>query len=427
MTGSPATLRVAIIGGGITGAALLCGLRRHPHVAVDLYEPRPVFREEGHGIDLTARGATLLCALNPDLEPVVRAGAVPSAPTVRIAAGPSIGRYVPSSSESWMKLPANRQFLLEELLRGANPNQLHTNAQIVRIINVDGGQAPIVLEFAGGARAEYDVLVGADGAHGFTRERVLGTEHRTLRPQHTGFWGLSVRVPVERAVEAGLLMGTEAAGESWVGDGTLVQLDRVTGDADVSISASATHEERGEGGAWAQLFTPEEFGDIFESSAVPAVQAMIKLVQNVYTVQIAAICQMQHRPVSSYVTKRAALVGDAAHAMATASPGISLVIALEEALVLSTLLGRATSPSSSPRGIAAALRAFDVACRPRAETAVRVAAEGAALLTGRAPGIGLDPDGISAVLKQQWAFLTSIGVEELQDRAIQVMNQLVGN
>ncbi len=121
-------------------------------------------------------------------------------------------------------------------------------------------------------------------------------------------------------------------------------------------------------------------------------------------------------PRSSYVTGRTCLIGSAAHPMPPFhqhhSSATATALAAEEALVLSALLGRAgggggggggsngSGSDSDDRGavIAAALRAYDHACRPRAERAARAAFETTALLAGRAPGVGVDPGRLAAAL-----------------------------
>lgn len=117
---------------------------------------------------------------------------------------------------------------------------------------------------------------------------------------------------------------------------------------------------------------------------------------------------MQQVQTHTYATKRVCLIGDAAHGQlpfqGCASPGV----AMEEALVLSRLLGRAGAAS----GVAAALAAYDAACRPRAERAIRASFDLGHLLTGRAPGVGLgDPLELAKALRQCTDILEDIDAE----------------
>ncbi|WP_234038590.1 NAD(P)/FAD-dependent oxidoreductase, partial [Erythrobacter sp. YJ-T3-07] len=98
--------------------------------------------------------------------------------------------------------------------------------------------------------------------------------------------------------------------------------------------------------------------------------------------QIAGICQTQPVPARSYVSNNAVLVCDAAHGMLSSHETLS-GLALEEALILVTLLGRVTSRFD----VSSALRAYDEVCRPRAELVMRASCDIVLLMTGRAPGV----------------------------------------
>ncbi|KAI2615334.1 FAD/NAD(P)-binding domain-containing protein [Hypoxylon sp. NC1633] len=430
MSSSPSTVRVAIIGGGLAGAALLRGLLRYPHIAVDMYESRPAFREEGPGLAINTRTQSILAAIDPDLERCLdRAGAVLTTSETRVACGPHAGRKVEIIGQgAACKKNVGRQAFLTEMLKGVPPRMMHTGTRIVSVTELSPGQG-LLLVFEDGSQKKYDVVIGADGTHGFTRQLVLGADESLVKARSTGFWELSIRVPLQRAQQ---VMGSQYLDPQnphrvgWIGEGTALIHDLLDNGAEVQIivfgQTNDVAEEDGQSGpSWAKLFTPEEFREMFAPYRMPVCRGMVELVQSVYTVQVAALCQLEHRPAPTYVTKNICLIGDSAHSMLPFQ-GASVSIAIEEALILSTLLGRLPSRAAIP----AALQAFDQVCRPRAEQATRSSAETGFLVTGRMPGVGLDADLLQQHLLHKWAFLLDVDMDAQQAAANLVMDQLLG-
>jgi salicylate hydroxylase len=282
MSASPSTIRVAILGGSIAGAALLRGLLRYSHIAVDIYESRPSFRTEGHAVPLTPAAEEILLKLDPSLEDCLgRAEAVYTSTETRIAAGQYAGQLVESPAvRGYKERMVDPQRLLDELLRGTPPRMIHANARISSLTDLAPGSG-VMIAFADGTQKKYDIVVGADGVHGITREFVLGPNDPALKPEHTGVWGLPIKVPYEKALEA---MGPEfldprrPCQTTWIGDGNLLQHDFMGTDKEVHITAYASHNEYAVDGPWARLLTPEEFGAVFASSRqIPACQGMINV------------------------------------------------------------------------------------------------------------------------------------------------------
>ncbi|KAI0858017.1 hypothetical protein F4860DRAFT_505618 [Xylaria cubensis] len=423
MSGSPSTIRVAIIGGSIASAALLRGLLRHSHIVADIYESQPSFKAEGHIVTLAAVAEEILLKLDPSLDDCLyRAEAAYTTTDTRIASGPYAGQLVESPSvQDYKERMVDPQRLLDELLRGMPPRMIHANSRISSITEISHGGG-IMLNFVGGAQKKYDLVVGADGVHGITREFVLDPNDPALKPQHTGVWRLPIKVPYKKAVEA---MGPEfldpqrPCQTSWIGDGTYLQHDYMGAEKDVHITAYAIQNEAPQE-SWASLLTPEEFGAAFANIPLPVCRGMINLIQSLYTVQITGYSYMQHKPARTYVTKNAALIDDAAHS-ALAVRGVNVLVGLEEAYILSMLLSRATSKAAIP----AALQAYDHVCRPRAEEVGRHTIQCGLVIIGRDQEVGLDPYLIGPRLQYHWQILKDTKVEAQQAAAIRLMDQLL--
>ncbi|KAI1658595.1 FAD/NAD(P)-binding domain-containing protein [Daldinia decipiens] len=430
MPSSPLAIRIAIIGGGLAGAALLRGLLRHPHLTVDMYESRPTFRDEGPGLSFTSRAQGILTAIDPELEYCLdRAGAVSATTEIRVAAGPHVGREIEINGfgESCKKY-VSRQAFLAEMLNHVPPHMMHPGTRIASVTELPSEQG-LLLAFADGSTKKYDIVIGADGTHGFTRQLVLGTDESLVKPHSTGFWGLPIRVPLQRAQQ---LMGTRSLDPSnprhvcWIGDGTTIIYDLLDNGNEVQIIVFGKADDTGEEDglsepSWAKLFTPDEFREVFSSNSIPVCQGTIDLILSVYTVQVAALCLLEHHPAPTYVAENICLIGDSAHSMLPFQ-GASISLSIEEALLLSTLLGRLSSKAAIP----AALRAFDQLCRPRAEQATRLSAETGLLIAGRAPGIGLNADLLQHHLRHKFEFLLNVDIEAHRTAAVSIMDQLLG-
>ncbi|KAK6222017.1 hypothetical protein LQW54_001240 [Pestalotiopsis sp. IQ-011] len=425
MSSSSSTIRVAVVGGGLAGAALLRGLLRYSHIAADLYEARLSFKEDLPGIDLSPLSQVVLHAIDPSTDACLdRAGAVYTTSEVRIATGPLTGQRVRLSDQmSSGKRTVGRQALLSELLSGIPPRMVHLNTRVTSILESSPGHG-LTLTFSDGSQKKYDVVIGADGVRGTTRNHVLGSGDLALSPKPTGLWSLPIKVSTDRARQ---MIGTEVLDPrnprqiTWVGDGTMMQHGPLSNGREVQVTTAATHDGSAGEFSWVKLFTPEEFEKTFASNRCSPCQGMTKLIQSIYTVSIATVCQIQPPSTPTYSSRNACLIDSAARGVSSSSSSIQSTssTAMEEALILTTLLGRTTSRAD----ILAALRAYDELCRPRAELVMRAAADSATLLTGRGPGVGLDPDLLGKALEQSYSTIENLDIEAYCMMAIESMDR----
>lgn len=266
MTDPP--LRVAILGSSIVSVALLRGLLRYPHVAVELFEARPGLLEDLPATQLSRGVTETLAALDPTLEGCLdRAGAVLSFNEVLVATGAHAGRTIlPRELGGPMRLTVRRQALLSQLLAGVPHEAIHVNARVSSI------QAPASLVFADGTTRHFDVIVGSDGVHGVARDHVLsGTQYNdlnsTTRPTS---WFTHTTVPIARAREA---MGTEFLDPnnryrtSWIGYGGFLMANVVNHGQDVQliVACALDRDDLGGSSPWARVLTPEEFEQRFSA------------------------------------------------------------------------------------------------------------------------------------------------------------------
>ncbi|KAI1818646.1 FAD/NAD(P)-binding domain-containing protein [Poronia punctata] len=445
MMAYPSTIRVAILGGNLGSAALLRGLLRHPHITVDLYEWQPTFKLESHAVIITPAAEDILLKIDPTLVSCLdRAGAVHTSTQIKVSAGAHAGQLIWSDNSQQQQQQQQQQQrmvdpqnLLTELVRDVPPHTLHFNSRVASITdlsssspsnnNNNNDENGVLLSFSDGSQQVYDIIIGAESRCTTSRRYVLGRIGYHDARRH-GCWELPVRVPYERALQAlgpDLLTGNSNNNDnnllpcqtSYVGNGTYLQHDFMGEGKDVIITAMADLFPDEGGGPWAKLLTPEEFSAAFAGNQLPVCRDMVNLILSLYTVQVAGICAMDHQTPPTYVTKNFALMADAAHSLLTLQGG-NVLVALEEALVLSMLLGKATSREAIP----AALKAYDEVCRPRAERAVFHTKQFKLTTAGRDAEIGLDPLRMAPRLQEHWEFMKETNIEAQLATAAQLMD-----
>ncbi|RYO94137.1 hypothetical protein DL764_007887 [Monosporascus ibericus] len=388
--GDSSKTRVAILGGDLAGILLLRGLLRYPHIVVDIYDSDSTFSKDGLAFDFPYTVQKALYAIDPSLNQCLdRAGAVTRYP-------PDL--YRPNRI-------VGRPELLSQLTADLPQHAVHLKAQVTSIRD-DNGREGVVLAFADGSQKRYDVLVGSDGNDGLSRKYVLGADNPNLQLKHTGFWSLHLQVPIERAQEA---MGTEFLDHykpkqvRWVSDGVFMQHDLLNNGRDVQVAVYAQLDPTQLGPRCSEtsqltpdelkssmaLLTPEEFEELFSNLKSEACKGIVKLFRNIFTVQIIGPLERRDQFFAStpmslrHATRNACLVGCAAREAPLSPYGsaAAATLAVEQALALTRLLGRADSKVKVP----AALRTYDRSWGWRSDYLIKNAFDTSQFLAGRGP------------------------------------------
>ena len=173
-------LQVAIVGGGIGGLTAAAALRARGG-KVTVFEQAEELREIGAGISLNPNAALLLRRLELDKR-LADIGTPMSGLNVRtsngelVAAAPPIVTPVLADPNIGHGYNVHRADFLKLLVEMQPEGEFHLGFRCNRVQESGSG---VKLEFANGAAAQADCVIGADGIHSVIR-RELGIETRAL-------------------------------------------------------------------------------------------------------------------------------------------------------------------------------------------------------------------------------------------------------
>lgn len=437
-------LPIVIIGGGIGGIALAIGLAaQQPPVPFHIYESAPSFGEIGAGITFGANVIRAIHRLSPAMldayarhvtanEPAALADAFL---TYRRGFREEGGREAGGGGErgeredkEWIpekifnlrgkvyqvggiQFPArccvHRAHLLDEWVRLLPPGSATFDKRLVDIVE-DEEKGTVLLTFADGATAAASAVVGCDGIKSTTRRYLHGVgdgardEDAGKGPaaQYAGFFGYRAMAP-RAAFER--VLGAEMAGTGNLflcKNGYTIAYPVDHGVA-LNMFATCVQEETKEGeregegeptwpddAAWKVPSTEAELRRDLRGWHPGVVDLLVAHGNGEkWAMFHCPHDELYYRPGGG----RVCVLGDAAHAT-TPHLGAGAGMAIEDAFVLSGLLGASWSRSSSSsrvgdhhnnntctlrgrgRDLPAVFRAYDAVRRPRSQRVVRESA-----------------------------------------------------
>jgi 2-polyprenyl-6-methoxyphenol hydroxylase-like FAD-dependent oxidoreductase len=292
------SIRIAIIGGGLGGSAAALSLLK-AGFDVQVYERARMLREVGAGIVLTPNVTRILQRLGfaAALEAL---GVAPLAFHQRRWDDGRTLLYTPVNNapgKPAMVYTSHRSDVLSMLIGALPPERLHLGH---RMTAFDDRGDRVALEFANGARAEADIVIGADGIHSTVRELLFGAEH----PRFTGCVAYRGLVPAGRLSALGLPHEQQI----WMGPGKHFVHYPVSAGRLVNFVCLIDRE------AWTKESWTEP-GDIADALAAydgwhSQVRSIISSVEETFVWGL-----FDRAPLECWSVNRVTLLGDACHPM----------------------------------------------------------------------------------------------------------------
>ncbi|KAM5540139.1 hypothetical protein V8D89_006279 [Ganoderma adspersum] len=362
---SEAKFRVAIIGGGMGGLVLgLCLTKYAPDVRFDIYESAMELAELGAGISMSPRTWSMIKELglvdtllpttgNPlvyrkgDEDPAVDVFELPQLHTVQ------------------------RSILQQVLTKHiGGDDKIHFSKRLTSYESETSPAGPITLRFKDGTTATCDLVIGSDGVRSAVRRKMFTDLANQAQNRGRADEAVRLREMVE-PVYSGQIAHRGLAPSSALSENAFEQtrspqlLIGKNGDIIIypiaggkSVNVLAIRYIPGHGkvfdGPWVESITREAIVKLFEGWQPWALEA-IMAVEKPFRWAMHTVPELP-----TYVAGRAALVGDAAHAMLPYQ-GAGAGQAFEDGFVLSLIL---SSPSVTLSNLQEALKIYDDLRRP---------------------------------------------------------------
>jgi salicylate hydroxylase len=322
-------LRVAIIGGGIGGAAAAAALVQRG-MDVRLYEQATALAEVGAGVAIQPNGVRAMQALGLG-DALRRFGARFVDPQFRRRDGSFAAAMWPPELASKIEFfGMHRADLLAMLVDRLSPGVVSIGHRCVGF-EQDGEEATVI--FANGDRATADVVIAADGIHSSLQRYVVAPS----APHYSG------SVAYRGVIPAATVAWPAGAMRMWLGAGKHFLVFPVRANELINYVGFVTSDEPLKE-SWSAVGDPAALARAF-AGWDPLVEAIIAQVKTTFRWGL-----FDREPLPTWTRGRLTLLGDAAHPMLPHA-GQGANQALEDAVALATLLSRANR-ESAPRALA---------------------------------------------------------------------------
>ncbi|KAJ4413452.1 hypothetical protein N0V82_008526 [Gnomoniopsis sp. IMI 355080] len=415
------SIRIATYGGGLAGAILVHGLLNYQQLDYQAFTADASFNEAPAAAitGLATNALNALELLGPQTSRCFQRAQATSMKGVRFMLGQGKeGRFIaeeksPDDGTPTLSMVYNAPFV-DELLACVPPERMHPSKKLEKIERKhDNGL--IVLHFTDGTTHECDILVAADGMDSFVRPYILGVDDHAASPRNTGAWAIIAQKNSAKAKE---ILGDDLLKENyecaWIGDGVFLEpsLFNLNGTELLNIIVASYDKEGEYSDRRRRVVHADELKELFKSWPDRPKMAVSELLCD--RPEQPAMYLWEHPPTRTYVSGSMCVLGDAAHE-AVPWQGPSNGMMVEDVVILSTVLGRATSPAEA----VVALEVYDEIRRPRTQRSVDSSRENGIIMTGRGKDTGMDLDKLQEKLLPRWYFIVDFDVEEHRAEAIQ--------
>ena len=331
-------LRVAIVGGGIGGAAAAAALTQRG-IAVRLFEQAPALAEVGAGVALQPNGIRMLRQLGLAAA-LTRCGARWLDPQFRRSDGSFIAHMWPPERGAEIEFYGmHRADLLNLFVEQLPANVVATEHKCV---GFEQDEAQAIISFANGRREVADVVIAADGIHSRLQEFVVAPS-APLPSGSVAYRGL---------IPSASVAWRRGAMRNWLGAGKHFLVYPVRADELINyVGFVRTDEQTRE--SWSAAGDPAALAQAF-AGWDPMVEAITAAASTTFRWGL-----YDREPLPAWTRGRLTLLGDAAHPMLP-HVGQGANQAIEDAVTVATVLARADRGSAVQ-----ALRIYESLRRPR--------------------------------------------------------------
>lgn len=342
------SLRIAIVGAGLGGLATALALQNFGY-RPQVYERSPEFAPLGAGLTMCSNANRVLCHLG--LGPMLARDGVTQTQEYRDARSGAVLRTFDRQNDlkkygaPYYKVHrGDLQMEMARLVMEHDPGAISMGSDL-RGIEQRGDE--VTLRFANGRQATADLVVGADGIRSVVRERLFDDS----APEFTGYVAWRALVPTEGLSQDFLISAVTAGTERMI-NRYLVRAGKLINVVCFSRRSGWRNADWSTKSDLQEVF--DEFGDFDENT-----METLRLIDpdGVYKWALHT-----RRPLSSWVSGRVALLGDAVHPMLPFM-GQGAAMAIEDGMVLARCL------HAHPR-LPEALATYQAVRKPRAEELV---------------------------------------------------------
>ncbi|OTG81792.1 salicylate 1-monooxygenase [Acinetobacter sp. ANC 4648] len=334
-------IRIAVIGGGIAGLALMTQLIKNKNIDVHLYEAAPQFSEIGAGISFGANAvkAIYLLGLATQYEKIADQVKAPYTDIwFQWRNGYTDQYFSASIAPDVGQSSVHRADFLESLIPFVPSTHVHFNKR-VKQVNASPDQVQVL--FIDGQTIECDYVIGCDGIHSVVRDHVLNSQQLPrVTPQFSGTWAYRGIIKFQDFKQTLIELDHDLAlaeiPQMFLGKDKHILTFPIRQGEEINIVAFKSDRMNTvlpENTAWTRSMTKQEMLDDF-SDWSNSCKALLNLIE---APTIWALHEIP--PLETYKNKNqnVILIGDAAHAMLP-HQGAGAGQGLEDALLLSHLL-----------------------------------------------------------------------------------------
>ncbi|KAI0486501.1 salicylate hydroxylase [Xylaria cf. heliscus] len=404
-------MRIAIIGGGLSGVSLANLLIRNPHFEIEVYESKE-FSERGATVGLSRSALTALERILPAAVDtlVEKAGAVPTESIrVMVGSGPNKGEFLFEIPNMKPRISVPRASLLKELLAHLPEKILHAN---MKLTSIDQGPTSAAITFEDGTTRHFDAIIGADGISSYVRGHVLADQEHS---SPAGFWDCWAVFPTEKVRdivdEEYLRCGQQYA---FTADGALLLYALVAGGTMVQAIISSVEDAEERQGGRRRKLEDEEKERLRKKWDVA--NGIVELLLSEPSLH--AYSQHEHKSTAAYCRDNICLIGDAAHA-STPWQGAGAGQAVEDCVILASLLSRITDP----KDINKAFQVFESVRTPRCKQVIQSSREVGNILCSQEKYETLED--WRKALEWKWDFLYDFDLEEQERESLEALGRLM--